>query len=133
MKKKSSKFWLETRNFHDAVNENSKKYVHDFFRWFLFSQPMVNGLDHSVPEFTPSQISTSLDNDNASSTAPYAAAAAIISSSSAVTKSTTVPNQPNKLLTSVEQNAVQVVRSHVESLKHPGKNDQINIHKCPFW
>lgn len=85
---------------------------------------MVNGLDHSVPEFTPSQISTSLDNDNTSSAAPYAAAAAIVSSSFAVTKSTTVPNQPNKLLTSVEQNAVQVVRSHVESLKHPGKNYQ---------
>ena len=81
---------------------------------FNYSTPMVNGLDHTTPEYS-SQYSNSIET--ATSSAPYAVAAAIVSSNTATNARAVSPT--NKILTA-EQNAVQVVRNHVESLKYPG-------------
>ena len=59
----------------------------------------------------------------------YADAAAVTSSTPNPLPNVIRPPSPNKLLTSVEQNAVQVVRNHVESLKYPGFNPTNN----PLW
>jgi len=93
------------------------------------STPLVNGIDHSTlssSEFQSSLLNSMVVNDISSSTAPYAVAAAVVSATS--TKPTPTTNQSNKLLSSVEQNAVQVVRNHVESLKYPGFNSN-----NPLW
>ena len=78
---------------------------------------MVNGLDH------PTEKSTKLHtippaNEPPSSGTPYALAAAGVNTSTVNNEQR--PPSPNKSLTTAEENAVQVVRNHVESLKYPG-------------
>lgn len=83
------------------------------------SAPMVNGLDHSLSD---KLVKTSLPSSTEPlEVTPYASAAAVVTTSNTLS-SIRAPSSPNKLLTSVEQNAVQVVRNHVESLKYPGFN-----------
>lgn len=90
---------------------------------------LVSGL-HTPLDYTASHNNTNsnlLSNDPVTSVAPYADAAAVVTTPNIMSNMARPPS-PNKLLTSVEQNAVQVVRNHVESLKYPGFNPS-----NPLW
>lgn len=90
---------------------------------------MVNGLDHSVTESTMSvsiSSESSLSSEPMSTVPPYIITAGTTSSTTVVnniesTLSNTFPTSTNNVLPSEEETAVQAVRNHVESLKHPGQ------------
>lgn len=95
-----------------------------------------NSFQHQTPldyiiqnNNTPNSIANDLA---ATSMAPYVDATTVVSTSNNILSNNNniarPPSPTSKLLTSVEQNAVQVVRNHVESLKYPGFNSN-----NPLW
>jgi len=61
----------------------------------------------------------------------FAPSLPIVTTTNSILPDLTKPPSPNKLLTSLEQNAVESVRNHIESLKYPGFNSLNPLNRVP--